>query len=320
MQWIIYCLTALATALPVSPAHGAERSGALGLWVWRPGPIQDEKEGRELIDFCHRQGFDTILLQIHCFPGSQPPQLENPDGLQRLLGWAAEAGIRVEALDGSSDKALPQARQLAMDRLNAVLDFQARLPKGIGFCAFHYDIEPYTLPEWKASIDQARGIARDMLETFTLLRGQLRFRSPGMQLKFDIPAWFDHRLDLAIDFAGATKPLSEHIQDIADEIVLMSYRRAPSGPNSVESLGRDEMAYAAQIGKKASLALETIPLKQDAQISFYGVPPAQFRDTVRQLFSELGGRPGFGGVYVHQYDRLKVYLADTEPLFPPAHE
>lgn len=321
MQWIIYrLLYLLAVIVALSPMDGQARVGAMGLWVWRPGPLQDEKQAQELVDFCKQQGFDTILLQIHAQPGVTPLALDYTEGTQRLLGMASKAGLKVEALDGSSAMVSPESRIANIERMDAILDFQAKQPEGQGFSAVHYDIEPYTLPQWKEGIPQARQVAREMLETFSLMRDHLKARNSKMPLKFDIPAWFDTRLDLAIDFAGKTKPISQHIQDISDEIVIMSYRRKASGSNSVESLAADEIAYAAKTNKKVAVALETIALKADPQISFYGVPAGEFRDTVLSLFKDLGGQPGFGGVYLHQYDRLREYLPETEPLFPPAHE
>jgi len=152
------------------------------------------------------------------------------------------------------------------------------------------------------------------------LRDRVRAAFPDLPIKFDIPAWYDMKPNLAVDFAGSTKLLNEHIQDIADEVVLMSYRRTPTGKNSVEELGRNELAYAAGKGRKLSLALETIKLKEDPQISFFGLPPEQFRAAVHEIFRVHAGKPGFGGVYLHHYDSLKTYLVGSEPLFPPGNE
>ncbi len=317
MQWII---SAVATSLLLLTAPAEARTGALGLWVWRSDAVEIEAKGRELIDFCKAQGINTILMQVHFVEKSSPPALDHVEGYRRLLKLAAEAGIKVEALDGASEMALAEGRAGALEKLDTVLAFQAGQPEKDRFAAIHYDIEPYTLPRWRKGLEEARVIAREMLETFALLRGRVKNEFPELPIKFDIPAWYDAKVGLAVDFAGSTKLLNEHVQDIADEVVLMSYRRKATGDNSVEELGRRELAYAAKIGKKLSLALETIELKEDQQISFFGVPAADFRKVVHELFDTLDGKPGFGGLYLHQYDRLKVYLQETEPLFPAKDE
>jgi hypothetical protein len=319
MQWIISVLVVSAALLMQMPSAEA-RTGALGVWVWRADAVADEAKGRELIDFCKAQGIDTILMQTHFGSKALPSKLEHEDGYRHLLKIATEAGIKVEALDGASTMALAEGRESALKKLDAVLAFQASQPEKERFSAIHYDIEPYTLPRWREGVNEARVIAREMLETYTLLRDRVKGEFPELPVKFDIPAWYDAKVGLAVDFAGSTKLLNEHVQDIADEVVLMSYRRTATGKNSVEEIGRNELAYAAKTGKKLSLALETIELKEDQEISFFGLPAAQFRSVVHELFKELDGKPGFGGLYLHQYDRLKAYLADEEPLFPAKNE
>jgi len=319
MQWIISVLVVSAALLMQTPSAEA-RTGALGVWVWRADAVKDEAQGRELVDFCKSQGIDTILMQTHFGSNAMPSKLEHEEGYRHLLKIAAEAGVKVEALDGASQMALPEGREGALKKLDAVLAFQASQPEKERFSAIHYDIEPYTLPRWRESQQEARVIAREMLETYTLLRDRVKAEFPDLPVKFDIPAWYDAKLGLALDFAGSTKLLSEHVQDIADEVVLMSYRRTATGKNSVEEIGRQELAYAAKTGKKLSLALETIELKEDQQISFFGLPAEQFRGVVQELFKELDDMPGFGGLYLHQYDRLKVYLQDVDPLFPGKNE
>ncbi len=318
MQWIIYPLIAFTLFLHAAAARAAT---PVGMWVWRADALEDEARARELVDFGKAQGIRTLLVQVHFAEGSPlEPRLRYEEGLRRLLKLAREAGVQVEALDGSSEMALAEGRASALARLDAVLAFQATQPKGERFSAIHYDIEPYTLPRWKEGAQAARTIAREMLETYTLLRDRVRAEDPDLPVKFDIPAWYDTKPELALDFGGATKRLNEHIADIADEVVLMSYRRKATGHNSVEEMGRRELAYAARTGNKLSFALETIRLKEDPQISFHGVPVAQFHAVVRELVKTFEGQPGFGGLYLHHYDSLKTYLPADEPLLPATNE
>ena len=310
----------MAATLLLLTASAEAKTNALGIWVWRSDAVETEAKGKELIEFCKAQGIDTILMQVHFAEKSTPPALDHLEGYRRLLKLAAEAGIKVEALDGASEMALAEGRGSALEKLDTVLAFQDGQPEKERFAAIHYDIEPYTLPRWREGLEESRVIAREMLETFALLRDRVKTEFPELPIKFDIPAWYDAKVGLAVDFAGSTKLLNEHVQDIADEVVLMSYRRKATGDNSVEELGRRELAYAAKTGKKLSLALETIELKEDQQISFFGVPAADFRKVVHELFDTLDDKPGFGGLYLHQYDRLKVYLPETDPLFPAKNE
>ena len=96
----------------------------------------------------------------------------------------------------------------------------------------------------------------------------LHEKAPHLSLAVDTPFWWD-KDEFALEFEGQRKRFNEHVQDLTDFIVIMSYR---CSAKKVLSISEDEMRYAGRIGKVVFLSLETIQLQRDPDISFWGLP------------------------------------------------
>ena len=118
--------------------------------------------------------------------------------------------------------------------------------------------------------------------------------------------WWDKE-DFALRFEGNTKRFSEHIQDLTDFVVVMSYRRSAT---KVLGVTADEMGYAKRIGKVILLSLETNELKHDQDISYWGLPKENLLDTISQLSKSSIENPVIGGLMVHSYRGLLEKLDD----------
>ncbi len=303
--------TAPATtqANEAKPANAAPINGKR---VWHGRYVSDPDQQDELLGFCQSEGINLLLLQVHYRSDSQPVVINHPQRYVELIGKAADLGIRVEALDGEKSMALSQNQEHTLAVLRAILDLNATMPKGKRFVGLHYDIEPYLLEDWA---DPARRtqIMSDLLDYYTKARELIRESDPDMTLACDIPFWFDtptseDGLPLALEFAGQTKPIQQHIQDLCDYVGIMSYRTTAVGPNSITEIVENEVAYAQSIGKTVCPAVETAAYPPVPSISFHGQTAQQYSGQFDLAWNTLADRPGFGGMLIHCYPNVRELL------------
>ena len=134
---------------------------------------------------------------------------------------------------------------------------------------------------------------KDLLDYYDQAGERIHRFDPDMTLSCDIPFWFDtptseDGLPLAVRFAGQTKPIQQHIQDLCDYVGIMSYRREAVGPNSITALVADELAYAKQIGKVICPAVENGEYPPVPTISFYGQPASRFEKNFSLAWKSVG--------------------------------
>jgi len=124
--------------------------------------------------------------------------------------------------------------------------------------------------------------------------------TPHFLLGVDIPFWWD-RNEFVMEFMGKNKRFSEHVQDLTDFIVIMSYWR---DPQEVLASVEMERKYAEQIKRLVYPSLETIQLKEKPHISFWKEPVDEFWKTVNQIQEVAKKDPVLGGVRIHNYRGL----------------
>lgn len=289
---------------PPIPAQGIQ-----GLWVWSSEEFATSKAQEELLGFSKANGINRLLVQIHFVKDAQPPRLRYPQEIADLVAKAAEMGIGVEALDGAPlmASAINQPRTLA--ELDAILDWNRSLPEKARLRGMHYDIEPYISAEWRTGQAQRNLIMRDLLEFYRQARRRLDDQQLGLLLATDIPMFYDRKTDpddhCILEFNGQTKNLYQHLIDMCDYVGIMSYRRNALGRNSVVEHVENELNYAQSVGKTVCPALETIQLKQDANITFFGTSIGEFWTQHNRVRQTLQDRPGFGGMLTHSYRGLR---------------
>lgn len=305
------------TSMICGPSIAAESDKTIqGLWVWRFDWISTPDARDELLSFCEESGYNLILMQVHLDKDSDPMVFRDPEGMRALVVDAAERGIAVEALDGAKNMALEENWPRTLQILDAVLTFNETLPDDAKLAGMHYDIEPYIMPEWKEGGEKRMKIMQDLLAFYVQAKAEMKKRAPGMVLACDIPFWYDHKIEpddnCVLEFNGETKNLHKHIQDLCDYVGIMSYRRAATGSNSVVYHVESELAYAEEIGKFVTPALETIELKDVPQITFYGLPAEDFWDAHAEVIETLKDRPGFGGMLTHCYRGMRDMVMAEE--------
>ena len=277
----------------------------IGMWVWQRQYVVDSWECILMLDFCRLHGIKKIFTQVHFDKTEQGEYvLADREAWNSLLSKANALNVRVEALDGAGNMAFAINHEDTIARLKAVLDFNLSQTASARFSGFHYDIEPYTTSRWIAG--EHKEIAVELLELLTKLRRVISEADPHLSFSNDIPFWYDSDEKFLIEFNGSKKYLNEHIQDTSDFIGIMSYRTEMTGENSTSEICSGELAYGAKIGRPVYLSLETVDLPETPQITFFGKSPVEVASAVRELSAALENSRSFGGVYLHEYNTLRL--------------
>ena len=285
----------------------------IGMWVWQQKYIEDTWERVLLLDFCRAHGIKRVFIQVH-FDRKTPEGnyvLANQQAWHELLLAANALGIKVEALDGDGSMAFAANRADTIARLRAVLDFHVAQPIDARFSGIHYDIEPYSTLRWQSGEHQE--IALELLDTLSELRKIVSEADPALTFANDIPFWYDGAEEYFVEFNGVEKYLNQHIQDLSDFIGIMSYRTKMTGENSTSEITSGELAYGAEIGRPVYLSIETVELPNTPQITFYGQNAVDVATAVRELSKALKYDSSFGGVFLHEYETLRL-IADQWDL------
>jgi hypothetical protein len=158
----------------------------LGTWVWRKETVLNAKERQRLLDFAKEKGVTELYIAI----ADEYEASEGLAALAELVRGARQLDIEIVWVCGDPSWALSarHARALAVveraNRINALLRNMA-LPE---IRSLQYDIEPYRLPEWKAS-------PAIVEPQYAALLVELRraTKAAGFELWLDVPFWLGQR-------------------------------------------------------------------------------------------------------------------------------
>lgn len=220
-----------------------ERPGPMkrGLWVWDLQKAWQQAD--QIVETCRSIGCRRLSIQM---PSA---------GDSTALWWAFcslvrhwhEEGIEVFALDGWPEAAVNPERLLAGVR-RLVVECGDSLPAGL-----QVDIEPYLLPEAQQGQEQYRHYVASLVR---IRRAWPSARSFSFSVV--VPFWFTQ-----VQLDG--RPLALHVFDVADEIVVMSYRVDVA---EARLLVEDWAHYGALLGKPVWGAIETRPLPDERHLVF----------------------------------------------------
>jgi len=281
-----------ATPTPV-PAPGR------AVWVWQGQVVADKSWRAAFLAFVR----DKNLTAAYIYAGDLLPGHEAT--FQEFL---ALAGLQVECLAGDPSWALTENHENVLSFVRAVVAFAQTLSPGSNLAGVHLDVEPYVLPEWKT--DQAVVITQ-YLEVLEASHQALA--GSGLRLSVDTPFWFD---TISAEYGGRTRPLNQHVQDIADRVVLMDYRDVAEGDDGIIQHAAVEMLYAAQIGRQVVIGVETNDVAPEPEkVTFYEEGQQAMEDVLAVVLETYGGNPAFGGIAVHDY--LGYEDLPAEPRLTP---
>jgi len=197
------------------------------IWIWKFNEVIGKEE--KIITEIKKLNFKRIYIQID----------DNIEKLLYFLELARSNNIEIFAVDG--DPYYIHNAENLKNRIKKVIAFNQKMNY---FAGFQIDVEPYLFKDFNLN-------KQSYLEKYVSLIKSLKELTEG-RLKFSIviPFWFD-------DVYYKNRPLSFEIIDLADEIVVMSYRTALA---EILQVASDELCYASVVNKPVYLALEINPL------------------------------------------------------------
>ncbi len=196
----------------------------LGVWAWKPENVY----GNPL----KKQDISRLYMQV----GKGFRQ-----ALERLK--QSDAHITLYGLNGAPSD-IDNSTHLMHDIAQL-----ARWKEGYSFIkGYQVDIEPYLLPGFQA---QREKILTQYLATLRRLKKSAH--AHGLHFSVTIPFWFDH-------LYLHRKNIGFSVVDIADEVVLMSYR---SDIDKALGLSSVLLDYAKFAGKKVYVGLECMRIEDE---------------------------------------------------------
>jgi hypothetical protein len=305
----IFPVFLLATILAAPVTLNAQGTDGLGMWVWSNSSFSTQESREKLVQFCLQHQIGHLDVHVEISWDSKKPVLQNPGALKDLMVQTGQKNITTSILRGDPRMFFSQKHGQTLEELRAIMAFSQTMPKEALLKGIKYDVEPYATKEWKAGGETRRSVMHDYLAFLRKARLILDEETPHLLLGADTPFWWD-RDEFVTEFEGRSQHFSEHVQDLTDFIVIMSYwRDARKVLESVEA----ERKYAERIEKLVYPSLETIQLKQNPHISFWGVPADEFWKTVNQIQEVAKRDPVLGGVRIHNYRGLMEKLKMNSP-------
>jgi len=282
------------------------------VWVWQSQVVTNTAWRAAFLTFARDRKLTAAYIYAYdLLPGQEA-------AFQEFLTLA---GLQVECLAGDPSWALTENHENVLSFVRAVVVFAQTLPPGSNLAGVHLDVEPYVLPEWKT--DQAAVITQylEMLEA-----SHQALAGSGLRLSVDTPFWFD---TISAEYGGRTRPLNQHVQDIADRVVLMDYRDVAEGDDGIIQHAAVEMLYAAQIGRQVVISVETNDVAPEPEkVTFYEEGQQEMEDALAVVLDTYGGNLAFGGIAIHDYlgyERLPAeprltLTPTTTPPVPPTFQ
>jgi len=263
--------------------------------------VTDTPSRTVFLTFAQEKGLTAAYIHAYdLLPGQEM-------ALQEFL---AHSDLQVEFLAGDPSWALTKGHNNALAFVRAVAAFAQALKPGSNLVGVHLDVEPYLLPEWKA--DQQAVIAQ-YLELLEVSHQALV--DSDLRLTVDIPFWFD---TISAVYDGRTRPLNQHVQNIADRVVLMDYRDMAEGDDGIIQHAATEMLYATQIERQVVIGVETNDVAPEPEkVTFYEEGEQVMKAALASVLDTYDEIPAFGGIAIHDYVGYARLSAEPRPTPTP---
>ncbi|MFD0663673.1 Ig-like domain-containing protein [Thermocatellispora tengchongensis] len=254
----------------------------------------------------------TIYLGVDTYAGRDIVEDARPE-LRDFVAWAHRRGMKVHATVAGGTRppylgALPRYRERAVREMERVIDYNLSSAPAERFDGVNVDIEPYSLPWFRTRKPEVQVQWLDTLRAMIARRD-----ASGQPLLFGpaVPRWLDTS-DCCRDipYAGATRPMSEHIQDMSDYIAIMDYRDQALGSAGIIAQAADEIAYAERTGRPRSVVIgvETLDIATSgdpSSITFREEGRDAMEAELAEVYKAFGTSPAFAGVALHHYDSYR---------------
>lgn len=299
------------------------------MWIWEPASYN------LLLNPGSRTVLDAMAEDTATF-GSDPVTVfyiavgsyggidileDNREAVRDFLTWAHARGYQVFACiaGGTSPPYMgadTEYHPLALRQLEKIINYNIASPAGARFDGVNVDIEPYISPDFKA---QYPSLQKQYLDLSKKMADRRDAAGIDLPIGPAIPKWYDSSNESRnIEWNGATKWLSEHIQDISDYISIMDYRDTADGTAGIIAGAEGEIAYAAKIGKPNSVVIgvETLDIANSGDpetITFREEGRTAMETELDKVYAAFGSKPGFGGIAMHHYDSLRALPSHWGP-------
>ncbi len=287
-QQILHTASAVTTGAGGISAVGNTVAPAnrRAMWVWDDSIALSVSNENQLFGFASAKGVQTLYFYSEGLIDS------NPAALKAFISAAAAHSLDVEMLFGEPEWVFTSGHAAAVGYMKKAAALADALPAGSRPVGAHFDVEP------KLGSDP-QGIATqylDLLDALRAAKGPLRFGA-------DTSMAFDYQI---VTRNGTSKELTKWVIDATDAVTLMSYRDHASAPDGIIDHGAMTVVYAASVGKRATLGVETTCGLDPEKITFCEEGNAFMEAELGKVKSYYGGSAGFNGVAIHDYDAYRI--------------
>ena len=191
-------------------------------WAWKPENVK--------LDILKKHNIKQLYMQVK-------------DGFETPLKSLNSQDIKVYGLNGSASDVY--AYNHLKEDIHTLGKLKKVYPNIVGY---QVDIEPYLLPEFQKNKNKILEKYFNVLNTLKTLA-----HKSGLEFSVVIPFWFD-------SLYYNNKNVGFLVSDIADEIVLMSYR---SDLNLVHKISKTLLYYAELSNTMIRIGLELMPIEDE---------------------------------------------------------
>jgi len=304
------------TLTPVNLNPPPDGDSVRAIWLYAGTKFGSSEESQAVLDFCAQEGVNWIFLSGYTVWALGTEQ--ERANMRVFVETAHASGIRVDALGG--DVTWQDNPAIVQTRLNQVLAMNNATPANPNddFDGYHFDVEFWLDSTYKNAADEAgrRQVAINYL-TNVLVNARQHLDANGetdMAIGVALSSHHENSTHLpsAFSYGGTTQYFIEHVMDLVDDVVLMSYIDSASGLLSWTSY---ELDKAAGKGRQILVATDLQPIPPALSINtFWDNLPTAFSamtTAVRTYHTLLSpSRAGaLAGVSVFHYD----YYLDVAP-------
>ncbi len=270
------------------PVVSTLQASEYGMWVWNAEVVTDTVARDAFFTFAQIKNVNKAYLYAFDL------LLGHSQNLANFITTADAQNVAVDLLAGDPAWTLTPNHPIALDFVNEAITFTQSMDAGIQPTGVHLDVEPYLLPEWNS--DQP-GTITQYLNLLQEIKQDLTASGTGLSLIVDIPFWFD---TITATYQAQTKPLNQHVQDIADRVVIMDYRDFAEGVDGIIFHAQDEMNYGESIAREVIIGVETNPALPE-KVTFFEEGETVMEQELALTDQFFQSSPAFAGLAIHDY-------------------
>lgn len=286
------------------------------IWTWERESyrmVGDAGVTREALRFLRSKGIRTVYLYADAYRGRSLIERQ-PELYREFLARVHRRNMRAHALLGSyyqhtEEYALPEKRAEVLHMLQGVLAYNTTAAPNERFDGISLDIEPHMLKQWG---QRRTELLHEFLDLGQALMALKRDSGQDLPIGAAIPFWFD---GIMLDWNGRERPVSEHVLDLYDYVVLMDYRDHAQGPDGIIAHAASELAYARDHGRTVVVGVE-VTRNEVKKVTFSHRTETELERELKLAERAFRRNPAFGGFALHHYRSYRLWLEQQAPAGP----